>query len=231
MTRSDGAWLRIAALVAAVSAGGVAAWALLGDDLAVVRDAVVDAGPWGGAVFVALHVVLSLVPVPRSLLAVVAGALFGVGAGIALSVLASVLSAAVTFAIGRRLGREAVARLTGPRATRVDRLLRDRGLLAVLAARLTPVAPFVVTNYGSGMSGVRARDYTLGTVIGVVPGSVAWATVGGTADREPGALLWAVTVVVVLLVAAGFAGRRLHGHRDRRPRVSGRPRPDPNGPA
>lgn len=219
MTEADGAWLRVGVLVAAVAAGGVAAWALLGDDLSAVREAVVDAGPWGGAVFVVLHVVLSLVPVPRSLLAVIAGALFGVAAGIALSVLASVLSAAVTFAIGRRLGREAVARLTGPRVERVERLLHDRGLVAVLVARLTPVAPFVVTNYGSGMSSVRARDYAVGTVVGVVPGSVAWATVGGTADREPGALLWGVTVVVVLLVAAWLAGRRLG------------PRPGPHGQA
>lgn len=214
--------LRLVLLVGAVAAGGVVAWALLGDDLSVVRRAVDDAGPWGAVVFVALHVVLSLVPVPRSLLAVIAGALFGVAAGIALSVLASVLSAAVTFAIGRRVGREAVARLTGPRVERVERLLHERGLVAVLAARLTPVAPFVVTNYGSGMSSVRTRDYALGTVVGVVPGSVAWATVGGAAGREPGALLWGVTVVVVLLVVAALVGRRgVSAPRRPRPTRSG----------
>lgn len=204
---------RLVLLVAAVAAGGVLAWSLTGDDLAVVRDAVRAAGPWGALVFVLLHVVLSLVPVPRSLLAVAAGALFGIASGIGLSFLGSLLAAALTFAIGRRVGREAVERLAGPRAARVDRLLRDQGLVAVVVARLTPVAPFVVTNYGAGMSAVRTRDYALGTVVGLVPGSVAWATVGASAGTDARTLLVAVSVVVVLLVVALLLGRRLARRR------------------
>lgn len=207
--------LRLALLVGAVVVGGVLAWSLAGDDLEVVRAAVRAAGAWGWLVFVVLHVVLSLVPVPRSLLALAAGALFGAGAGIALSFVGSLLAAALAFAIARRMGREAVERLAGPRVARVDRLLRDQGLVAVVVARLTPVAPFVLTNYGAGMSAVRTRDYALGSLAGLLPGSVAWATVGASAGTDARTLLVSASVVVVLLVVALLLGRRLAGRRHR----------------
>lgn len=208
--------LRLVLLVGAVTAGGLVAWSVLGDDLEVVRSSVRAAGAWGAVVFVVLHVVLSLVPVPRSLLAVVAGALFGVAGGIALSYVGSVLSAATTFALGRRLGREAVTRLAGARAARVDRLLREQGFLAVVLARLTPVAPFVVTSYGAGMSAVRTRDYALGSLAGLVPGSVAWATVGASADADARTLQVAGSVTVLLLVTALVVARRLRARREGR---------------
>jgi uncharacterized membrane protein YdjX (TVP38/TMEM64 family) len=205
--------LRLAGLLLAIAVGGVMAWLLLGEDLAVVRSAVRDAGAWGGLVFVVLHVVVCLGPVPRSLLGAIAGALFGVGGGIALSLVGSVLAAALTFAIARRLGREAVAQLTGPRIDRVERLLRDQGLVAVVVARLTPVAPFVLTNYGAGLSAVRTRDYALGTLVGVVPGSVAWATVGASAGRDSTTLLAVASAATLLLVVAVLTGRRLGARR------------------
>ncbi|WP_377639063.1 TVP38/TMEM64 family protein [Oryzobacter terrae] len=205
MTRAR---LRLVALPVALVVGGVLASVVLGDDLAAVRSAVRDAGAWGGVVFVVAHVVLCLVPVPRTLLSLLAGTLFGVAGGIGLSLVASWAAAALTFTIARGVGREAVASLAGPRTARVERLLAEQGLVAVVVARLTPVAPFVVTNYGSGLSAVRGRDYALGTLVGVVPGSVAWATVGGSTGADPTTLAVGASVGVVLLVTTLLLGRR-----------------------
>lgn len=206
MSRSQ---VRLAALLAAVAVGGIAAWFVLGDDLDEVRRAVVGAGAWGWLVLVVLHVVLSLVPVPRSLLAAVSGALFGVAGGIALSYGASLVAAALAFGIARRVGREAVEGLTGPRIARAERLLRNQGLVAVVVARLTPVAPFFATNYAAGISAVRGRDYAIGSLAGLAPGSIAWATVGASADADSTTLLVAASVAALLLVAAVLVGRRL----------------------
>lgn len=208
MTRAR---LRLALLVAAVATGGLVATLTLGDDLEVVRATVAGAGAWGALLFLGLHVALGLVPVPRSLLALVAGAVFGAVAGTALSYAASLLAAAAGYAVARRLGREAVTELTGPRVERVERALRHQGLAAVVVARLTPVAPFVVTNYAAGISAVRTRDYVVGSVVGLLPGSVAWAAVGSSAGRDPRTLVVALSVAVVLLLAAVVVGRRLRG--------------------
>jgi uncharacterized membrane protein YdjX (TVP38/TMEM64 family) len=36
--------------------------------------------------------------------------------------------------------------------------------------RLVPLFPFNGINFGSGLTGIRLRDYVLGTAIGIVPG-------------------------------------------------------------
>jgi uncharacterized membrane protein YdjX (TVP38/TMEM64 family) len=208
--RSRDAVLRLVALVVAVALGGGLVWLLLGGDVDTVRETVEAAGPWAPLVYLALHIVLTLVPVPKNLLAGIAGALFGLGAGIVLSWVGSVLAAAVGFAVARRLGREAVASLTGPRIGRVEDILEEQGLAAVVIARLTPFLPFTVVNYGAGVSPVSWRDYLAGTAIGVVPGTVAYVALGASAGDARTFVL--AGMVAVLL----FAGTLLLGRRTRR---------------
>ena len=203
-----GARLRLLALVVAVALGGGLAWLVLGGDVDAVQEAVASTGAWGPLVYVALHVVLTLVPVSKNLLAGIAGALFGLAGGVVLSWVGSMLAAVVTFAIARRLGREAVASLTGPRIERVEDIMRHQGLVAVLVARLTPI-PFTIVNYGSGVSAVSWRDYVVGTAVGVLPGSVGYAALGASAGRDARTFVIAGTVAAVILVGALLAGRRM----------------------
>src|SRR5688572_9326738 len=176
MTRA--ARLRLLGLALALGIASGLVWLLMGGDLDTVRALVESTGPWGPVVYVVLHVLLTLVPVSKNLLAGVAGALFGFAGGIALSWVGSVVSALVGFAVARRLGREAVAQMTGPRIGRVEDVLRHQGVVAVVVARLTPVLPFTVVNYGAGVSAVSLRDYLVGTAVGVLPGSVGYAALG-----------------------------------------------------
>lgn len=208
MTATRAARLRLLGLALSVAIGSALAWVVIGGDLDAVRATVESAGPWGPVVYVGLHVLLTLVPVSKNLLAGVAGALFGLAGGIALSWVASMVSAAVSFAIARRLGRSAVASMTGPRLDRVEQLLRQQGLLAVVIARVTPVLPFTVVNYGAGVSAVTTRDFMLGTAVGIIPGTVGYAALGASAGRD------AATFVVAGLVAAVlFVGSLLLGWR------------------
>jgi uncharacterized membrane protein YdjX (TVP38/TMEM64 family) len=205
---SRAARLRLLGLGIAVLIGGGLAWVLLGGDLDAVQAAVASTGAWGPLVYVVLHVVLTLVPVSKNLLAGVAGALFGLGLGIALSWVGSMVAAVVGFAIARRLGREAVASLTGPRIERVEDILRHQGLVAVLVARLTPI-PFTVVNYGAGVSAVSWRDYVVGTAVGVLPGSVGYVALGASAGRDARTFVIATSAATVILVSALLVGRRM----------------------
>lgn len=216
MATMRAARIRLGALLVSIALGGVAGFAVLGDDLGGVRMMVQDSGAWAGLVFVVVHVVFGLVPVPRSLLAVMAGALFGALAGMTLSLVGSVIAAAVTFSLARRFGREAVAQLSGPRIRRVERVLRDHGFVALLTARLTPIAPFSVTNYGAGVSSVRARDYGA-SLVGLVPGSIAWASVGARSGRDADTLAVTASVAIVLFVAPAWVWRRAAGRGVDRP--------------
>ena len=200
--------LRLLGLVISIAIGSVLAWVVIGGDLDTVQAAVESTGPWGPVVYVALHVLLTLVPVSKNLLAGVAGVLFGLAGGIALSWVASMISALVTFAIARRLGRAAVASMTGPRIDRVEEIMRQQGLLAVIIARVTPVIPFTVVNYGAGVTAVTTRDFVLGTAIGIIPGTVGYAALGASAGQDATTFVLAGIVAVAL-----FAGSLLLGWR------------------
>lgn len=204
-------WLVAGVLV--VGAVGAAALLALGTpDVTGFLAAVRAAGAWAPALFVLLQVVLTVAPVPRTLFTVAAGVLFGSVTGALIAVLATVGAAAVAFWLVRLGTARLAARYADRRAvTWVRARLDRRGLLAVLSLRLLPMVPFPVLNYASGASGMRFAPYLLGTLLGVLPGTLAVvvlsdAVVGGTPDPR----LLAVSVACGVVGAAGMlvAARR-----------------------
>ena len=209
MTSTRAARFRLLGLALAVLIAGGLVWLLLGGEVDAVQRAVAATGAWGPVVYVVLHVLLTLVPVSKNLLSGVAGALFGLAGGIAISWVASMLSAVVGFAIARRLGRETVAEMTGPRLARVEDVMRHQGVAAVVVARLTPVLPFTIVNYGAGVSAVSLRDYLVGTAVGIVPGTVGYAAIGASAGRSAAIFAASLVVGTLLFVGALVVGRRM----------------------
>ena len=90
----------------------------------------------------------------------------------------------------------------------MDALLTDHGLSAVVAIRLIPVLPFTVINYAGGLTGVRPRHYVLGTALGMVPGSLAYAALGAW-GTSPWGIFAALAALVALVLVGGLLGRRL----------------------
>ena len=207
------AWLRIGLfvlLVAGVGGAMLAAGGRVSEALDLIRQTVDRAGVWGPLLFVGAYAALTVLLVPGSPLTVAAGVLFGPWLGTGLVVVGATLGATGAFLWGRRLGRDAVARLTGDRFDRVDAWLHDRGLLAVLYVRLVPLLPFNLLNPVAGVTGVTLRDFVIGTAVGIVPGTFAFAALGGTFDDPTSPLfLGALALLVVLAVGAPLVDRHV----------------------
>lgn len=212
------AWVRIAlfaVLVAGVGGALVASGGRVSDALETIRTSVDAAGMWGPVLFVVVYAVLTVLLVPGSPLTIAAGVLFGPFVGTVLVVSGATTGATGAFLWGRHLGREAVGRLTGERFAKVDQWLEDRGLLAVLYLRLVPLVPFNLLNPTAGVTGVRLRDFVLGTAIGIVPGTFAYAALGGSFDDPTSPVfLSAIALLVVLAVGAPLIDRRVRGRED-----------------
>lgn len=189
-----------------------------------LRGRVEDAGISGVLLFLGGYVLLTLVPAPKGLFTAVAGALYGLWAGAALAWLAAMLGAGIAFGVGRLLGRDAIDRLLRGRVARLDDLLTDHGLTAVVAVRLVPVLPFTAINYAAGLTGVRRRDYAAGSALGMIPGSLAYAAFGAW-GASPWGIFAALAALVLLVLVGGLVGRRVLG------RSVGGPEGDPVGPA
>ncbi|MDQ3628531.1 MAG: VTT domain-containing protein [Actinomycetota bacterium] len=181
-------------------------------DIDGIRDRVDEAGAWGPALYFVTYVALALIPLPKALLTAAGGALFGLWAGAALALSAALVGALVSFAVGRLLGRDAVDRIIRGGLARVDELLRGHGLAAVLVVRLVPLVPFIAINYASGLSGVRLRHYVVGSAFGMIPGSLAYASLGAY-GTNPWGLAAAVSALVLLVVGGGWWARRLDPRR------------------
>lgn len=207
------AWLRIglfALLVIGVGGALVASGGRVDEALAAIREAVDAAGMWGPALFVVAYAVLTALLVPGSPLTIAAGVLFGPVLGTGLVVIGATAGATAAFLWGRRLGRDAVAGLTGQRFEKVDAWLHDRGMLAILYVRLVPILPFNLLNPVAGVTGITLRDFVVGTAVGIVPGTFAFAALGGSFDDPTSpTFLAALALLVVLAVGAPIVDRRV----------------------
>lgn len=209
------AWVRLGALLGILAVAIVITIVLGPPDVPQLRARLDRAGPAAPALFVLLYALLTLLPLPKNVFAALAGVLFGLVWGTVVVLLAALLGAAAAFVLSRRLGREAVERLTSARITRLDTMLRGHGILAVIVIRLVPVLPFTAINYAAGLTSVRLRDYAIGTALGIVPGTISFVALG-TYAITPGSWPFVLSVATLaFLTVGGLVFARRHRHHGR----------------
>lgn len=149
------------------------------------------------------------VAVPLTFLSLVVLVAFGPWVGYGCVLVGALVSGALSYGLGWGLGREVVERLGGERVNQLSRRLASRGVWAVIAVRLVPIAPFAVVNMVAGASHIRLRDLLVGTAVGVTPGTLAmglFAEQIAQALKQPSALTIGLLVLTVGLIAAGAWG-------------------------
>lgn len=195
---------RALALLAALAA--VCAAALLAPlpGPARVQEWAGSVGPALPLVFLAGYALVAVLPVPRTVLTISSGVLFGAALGLAVALAATAVAAVLALLLVRRLdGRRVASRLTHSAVRAVDERLRRRGWLAVGSLRLISFAPFSVVNYCCALSSIRVTPYLVATVLGSLPGTAATviladALVTGTSP--------AMVAVSVACLAIGVVG-------------------------
>lgn len=184
-----------------VAAGIVAAWRWRGlfDPLALTN--LLGGNPLAPLVFIMLHVAASLFFVPRTLLTLGAGLVFGMWWGIVWAALGSLAGAVAGFLVARYVYSGVVHRAN---SARLKALLAraDRGgwrMVAVL--RLVPIIPHSLTNYALGLTRLRLVAYAVGSLLGQLPLTIAYADLGAAGGRALfGAADWRHDVLVPSLI-------------------------------
>jgi phospholipase D1/2 len=167
---------------------------------------------WAPIVLMLVYTPASVVMFPRPLITLAVVVAFGPWRGFAYSMTGILLAALVAYAAGRMLHPERVHRMTGDRLYRLADVLRARGLLAMTALRLVPLAPFAVESAFAGAIRMRLWHFVGGTFLGLAPG-VLTATVFGdqieVAVTDPSRINYALIAAVagVLLIATFYVRR------------------------
>lgn len=121
--------------------------------------------------------------VPRPLLNLAAGALFGSQAGIPAAIAGTVLGAGVSFGLGRVLGQDALRPLLRGRWLQAaDGQLSEHGFRSMLAVRLFPGVPFAAANYCAAVSRMGWLPFLLATALGSIPNTAAYVIAGARAS-------------------------------------------------
>jgi uncharacterized membrane protein YdjX (TVP38/TMEM64 family) len=211
-----GRWKPIVLLLVVVAMVVVSSRLGLGKRVAELKDWVRSLGPWGPVAYVLIYIAGVVAAFPGGAMTVVAGALFGSVRGVICVSIASTVGASLCFLIARFFARDAVARwLSGKeKFQRLDRLTETHGAMIVAIARLVPLFPFNIINYGFGLTRVRFWTYVLVSWVCMMPGTIVYV-VGAdaivTAVREgrvPWALVGVLAVVIVALVFIVRSARR-----------------------
>ena len=149
---------------------------------------------------------------PRPLITLAAVVAFGPWLGFVYSMSGILLAAIAGYYAGRLIDRDAVRRIAGDRLNRLTHALQARGLLAVTAVRLVPVAPFAVESIVAGAIRIKLWHLVVGTFLGMLPGTLTTTVFGDqieTALHDPSRInYWLVGGVV-----AAFALLTLAVHR------------------
>jgi uncharacterized membrane protein YdjX (TVP38/TMEM64 family) len=171
-------------IVLVLLAIGVAAawhWRHQFDPLALT--AAIDRNPAAPLVFLAVHVAGSLFFVPRTLLALGAGMVFGMWWGVVWAALGSLAGATAGFLAARYIHSGFVDRVELTRVASLLGRVERGGWRGVALVRLVPVIPHSLTNYALGLTGLRLGAYAFGSLIGQLPLTIAYADLGAAGGR------------------------------------------------
>jgi len=171
------------------------------------------AGSWWAVPLVVLaYTPAQVIMFPRPLITLAAVVAFGPWLGIAYALSGILLAAAAGYYAGRLFHRDTVRHIAGQRLNRLTNVLRERGLLAMTAVRLVPVAPFVVESMVAGAVRINSVHFFAGTLLGMLPGTLT-ATVFGdqitAALQDPSRInYWLIGGVIAMLGIATWIVRR-----------------------
>lgn len=177
--------------------------------------------PWVVPAYIALFAVLATAALPITPLEIAAGAMYGLGRGLLLAGISGIVASIVGYFAARSLSHADGLKIFRGRDD-VGRQLRSRrhGFVNVLRLQLFPVAPFGFVNATAGLARVPFRAYLPATLIGALPGFVAYVYLGDRLasgfGREGHRALIVAAAVAAMMIAISF----LPVFRNRRRRAS-----------
>jgi len=197
----------------AVGAIGAWRWRAVLNPIAITS--AIRSYPAAPLAFIAAHIAASLMFVPRTLLAIVAGLLFGAGWGIFWGALGSVAGATAGFVAARYLGSGIMRFQRAARITPLLERIERGGWRSVALLRLIPIIPHSLANFGLGLTRLPLGSYAFGSLIGQLPLTIAYAELGAAGERlligSPGWIqptLIGLAVLSLSLLSPAYLSRR-----------------------
>lgn len=173
-------------------------------------------GALGVVVFIGAYALATVLFLPGWIFTVAAGLVYGVAGGTAVALTGAIIGSTLAFLCGRYLVRIRVEAATkgNQRFAAIDQAVGEQGWKIVGLLRLSPIVPFNLSNYFYGVTAVGFWPYVLASAVGMLPGTLLYAYLGGAGKAGLGGeggqspLKWVflgiglvATVVVTIIVS------------------------------
>ncbi len=169
-------------------------------------------GDWplyAGLLFVVAYAgLMTTLWVPPWFCTIAGSFLFGYWHGVAYALVGGTLGATAVFLLARR-GLANLDQHASPLVHRIEARLRENPFNYLIAVRLFPLIPFAVVNIAAAIVGAPLRPFVLATLIGKIPGTLAYAAIGQGLEgmvhdngEMPGIWLRPIFYIPTLVLAA-----------------------------
>lgn len=167
-------------------------------------------------IYVLCFAILPIFLFPVPILAVVAGAAFGLFAGSLYTIIGAMINSVLMFYIARFLGFCAVSDFMQNSKSKILKTLGEPGgkFSLILILRLMPLVPYNALNYACGVMNVSLRDYVVATFVGIVPATFIMVNLGEKAlDMRSNGFIIACVLMAALVVLSSWGAKKIRARR------------------
>lgn len=167
-------------------------------------------------IYVLCFAILPIFLFPVPILAVVAGAAFGLFAGSLYTIIGAMINSVLMFYIARFLGFRAVSNFTQNSKSKILKTLGEPGgkFSLILILRLMPLVPYNALNYACGVMNVSLREYVVATFVGIVPATFIMVNLGEKAlDMRSNGFIIACVLMAALVVLSSWGAKKIRAKR------------------
>ena len=167
-------------------------------------------------IYVLCFAILPIFLFPVPVLAVVAGAAFGLFAGSLYTIIGAMINSVLMFYIARFLGFRTVSAFTQNSKSKILKTLGEPGgkFSLILILRLMPLVPYNALNYACGVMNVSLREYVVATFVGIVPATFIMVNLGEKAlDLRSNGFIIACVLMAALVVLSSWGAKKIRAKR------------------
>jgi uncharacterized membrane protein YdjX (TVP38/TMEM64 family) len=187
-------------------------------------------GLFAAVVFILVYTASTALSLPAGLaLSTLGGFLFGTWWGGLYIVAGATLGATIVFLAAKTVLGDVLRARAGTFLQKLEAGFRENELSYMFVLRLVPLFPFWLVNLAPAFLGVRLSTFVIGTVVGIIPGALVYASVGtglgailesggapdGSAILQPRVLLPIIGLAVLALIPVAYKRLRRRPSRGR----------------
>lgn len=128
--------------------------------------------------FIAIYIAATTFMVPASALTIGGGFMFGLVAGVPAIIIGATIGACILFLAAKSSVGAALKSIAGPFVGKMEAGFNESPFSYLFTLRLIPVVPFAVANIAPAVLGAKFRDFFITSLIGMIPGTIAYAWIG-----------------------------------------------------